>query len=177
MITVRAHHLSAPGYIRANTFGLPFGLCGLALCWSASSTVARVPRWPSDALWILAALTWLATGLAYLLNVLLNKRVLAEIDDQTFGPFIALAFIVLMMLGSALAARLPSVGKTCFFLGLALTVAFGAYQAGGWLRPGDRLGRIRDAGLRKPCQADVRLRDALLVDLRNGRPGSALRRS
>ncbi|MFH9826444.1 hypothetical protein [Streptomyces bobili] len=53
-------HTARPAQrLTPNMFGTPFGVCGLATCWSTAHVAIAVPAWPADVLWALAALLWL----------------------------------------------------------------------------------------------------------------------
>jgi tellurite resistance protein len=116
-----------------NLFGIPFGLCGLAECWSLAAALARVPAWPADALWVLAAGVWLGILGAYLVDVVAGRRVRTELADPTFSPFTALVAIVPMLLALALADHSRALGEAFFFVALALTVLVGAWLSGTWI--------------------------------------------
>lgn len=61
-----APHQAVPSLrLTANLFGLPFGLCGLAQCWSAGNTLFGLQAWPAVTFWVLAGLAWLITLVAY----------------------------------------------------------------------------------------------------------------
>ncbi len=47
-----------------NTFGIPFGIAGLAQCWGNAARQDLVPQFLPNALLILAAAVWAASWLA-----------------------------------------------------------------------------------------------------------------
>jgi tellurite resistance protein len=116
-----------------NLFGIPFGLSGLAQCWSLAHTLAVAPAWPADTLWVLAAGVWLGTLAAYLADVVAGGRVRTELADPTFGPFVALIAIVPMLVGLAVADCSRALGAAIFFIALASTVLIGAGLAATWI--------------------------------------------
>ncbi len=120
-------------HLTANLFGFPFGLCGLAQCWSTASTLEGLPAWPGLTLWALAGLAWLITVIGYVANVVTIGRVRTELSDPIFAPFTALIFIVPMLIGVALAAYQPGSGAVLFFTGLIPTVLLGGWLTGGWI--------------------------------------------
>jgi len=122
-----------------NLFAIPFGLCGLAECWSVAHTLAFVPAWPADAVWALAAGVWLGILGAYLADVVAGGRVRTELADPAFGPFTALIGIVPMLLGLAVADHSRALGEGVFFVALALTVVIGAWLAATWIGADMRL--------------------------------------
>jgi tellurite resistance protein len=116
-----------------NLFGIPFGLSGLAECWSLAQGLAFVPAWPADILWVLAAGVWLGILGVYIADVVAGGRVRTELADPTFGPFTALIAIVPMLLGLAVADHWRALGEAIFFVALALTVLIGAWLAATWI--------------------------------------------
>jgi tellurite resistance protein len=116
-----------------NLFGIPFGLSGLAGCWSLAQGLAFVPAWPADILWVLAAGVWLGILGVYIADVVAGGRVRTELADPTFGPFTALIAIVPMLLGLAVADHWRAPGEAIFFVALALTVLIGAWLAATWI--------------------------------------------
>jgi hypothetical protein len=87
-------------HLTANLFAVAFGLAGLAQ--------------------IVAALAWLITLVAYLVNVAAQHRWKTELSDPTFGPFTALAVIVPMLLGARLAEQARGAGEVVFACGVVL---------------------------------------------------------
>jgi tellurite resistance protein len=122
-----------PVRLTPNLFGIPFGLCGLAECWSLAHGLALAPAWPADSLWVLAAGVWLGILGAYLADVVAGGRLRTELADPTFGPFTALVAIVPMLLGLAVADHSRALGEAIFFVALALTVLIGAWLSGNWI--------------------------------------------
>ena len=100
-----------PLRLTANLFGLAFGLCGLAQCWSVANLLAGVPAWPADILWVLAGLAWLITLIGYAGNVIATGRLRTELSDPIFAPFTSLIVMVPMLLGVALATIQPAAGE------------------------------------------------------------------
>jgi tellurite resistance protein len=119
-----------PVRLTPNLLGIPFGLCGLAECWSLARGLALVPGWPADILWVLAAGVWVVIFGAYLANVVVGGRVRTELADPTFSPFTALIAIVPMLLGLAAAEHVRAAGEAVFFVALAMTVVIGAWLVG-----------------------------------------------
>ncbi len=119
--------------VTANVFGVPFGFCGLAQCWTTAHAVAGTPRWPADTLWIITAAIWVASLMWYGHDVVRGGRVRTELTDPVFAPFTALTVIVPMFLGVALAGHARLAGEVVFGIALALTVAVGGWLAGQWI--------------------------------------------
>ncbi len=127
--------------LTAHLFAIGFGLAGLAQAWSAATQLAGASDWPGNVLWILAALTWLITVAAYLVNVSMQRRWTTELSDPTFGPFTVLIVIVPMLLGARLAVEARGAGEIVFGCSAVLVILCGAWISGDWIS-GD--GDIRD---------------------------------
>lgn len=125
-------------YLTANLFAACFGLAGLASAWTVMMRLVRGPDWPGNALYIVAALVWLITAVAYLGNVAVQRRWKQELSDQTLAPFISLLFIVPVLLSVPLAQQARGAGEVVFGCATAATVLFGAWFTGDWIaRNGD----------------------------------------
>jgi tellurite resistance protein len=125
-------------YLTANLFAACFGLAGLAAAWTTLMHLVHGPDWPGNALYIVAALVWLITAVAYLGNVAAQHRWKQELSDQTLGPFVSLIFIVPVLLSVPLAQQARGAGEVVFGCATALTVMFGAWITGDWIaRNGD----------------------------------------
>ena len=123
----------APFRVLANLFGIAFGLAGLAHAWSTAAASADVPAWPGDALWVLTALVWLVTVIAYVRDVVAGGRLRADLGDPIYGPYVSLVVIVPMMLGPALARHERGAGEAVFLAGLVATVLIGGWLIGDWI--------------------------------------------
>jgi len=117
----------------ANVLGIPFGLAGLAQCWSTAHNLIAVPAWPANLLWIVATVAYLVTAAAYLRNVVSTGRASTEPGDLTYGPFTALIFVVPMMLGAVLAGSAPLIGRVVFLTFLTLVALYGGWLSGQWI--------------------------------------------
>lgn len=111
-----------------------FGLAGLAQAWTAAKDTVDAPSWPADCLWILAAAVWLVTLVSYLRNLVAQGRLRTDPADPVLGPFTALAFIVPMLLGVALAPHARIAGEVVYATGLVLTVLLGCWLTSWWIR-------------------------------------------
>lgn len=116
-----------------NLFGIAFTVCGLAQCWTLAHALEGIPRWPSDTLWILGAALWLLVLVGYVGQLRHGRTLASELADPTWGPFIALATIVPMLLGGVLAQHVHAVGVTVFAVGLVLTLLVGGWLSGQWI--------------------------------------------
>ncbi|GIH14935.1 hypothetical protein [Rugosimonospora africana] len=128
----RAASGKRPLQLPASLFAIAFGMAGLAQAWSTVTRLAGDSSWPANALWIVTAVVWLITLVAYLSNVAARHRK-AELSDLTFGPFTALIVIVPMLLGAPLAQQAKRAGEVVFICGAILMVLVGAWITGGWV--------------------------------------------
>jgi len=120
-------------HLTANLFAAAFGLAGLAQAWSTMTRLAGVADWPGSVLWIVAAVIWLFTLVAYLANVAAQRRWKTELSDPTFGPFTALIAIVPILLGTRLAEDARGAGEVIFWCSTAVMVVVGAWISGDWI--------------------------------------------
>ena len=125
--------IAVPRRLPANLFGAPFGLCGLALCWSSASSMAGAPRWPSDLLWVSAGVVWLITLILFGAAVTRRRGWGAEFADQTLSPFLSLIPIVPMMVGVALARYNHGLGQAIFVSAMLVTIVVGGWLTGQWV--------------------------------------------
>jgi tellurite resistance protein len=116
-----------------NLFGTSFGICGLAQCWAVAHSRIGSPSWPATSLWVLAALVWLVTVVAYVAATVTTGRFRAEFTDPTFGPFTSLVVIVPMLLGVAGAEYDRDLGNAVFLVALVLTLALGGWLTAQWI--------------------------------------------
>ncbi|WP_432563016.1 SLAC1 family transporter [Kineococcus sp. SYSU DK003] len=121
-----------------NLFGTSFGLSGLAAAWTAAGDTLGLPGWPAGVLWAVAAAVHVVVLVAYLTDALIHRRLRADVDDPTLGPFTALGAIPLLLLGAELARHSRGVGEVVVVVGAVATLLLGAWLTGGWiLRPHD----------------------------------------
>ncbi|MFJ6708116.1 MULTISPECIES: TDT family transporter [unclassified Streptomyces] len=129
----------SPYRLAPNLFGIAFGTAGLAQAWSAAADTIGAPGWPSYVLWILAAVIWLVTLVAYLRNAIAQRRLGSEVPNPVTGPFTALAVIVPMLLGIGLAPHARTAGEVVYAVALVLTVLLGGWLTSLWIRSDTRL--------------------------------------
>ncbi|MET1005242.1 MAG: hypothetical protein ABWX96_06820 [Propionibacteriaceae bacterium] len=119
--------------LTANLFGIPFGIGGVALCWSTAHQLVDAPSWPALLLWSLAGLIFIVLLVGYLIDVVSTGRAATETADLTFAPFTALIFILPMLFGLAAVEYAPRIGTTVFLVSVALVVLFGGWMSGQWI--------------------------------------------
>ena len=118
--------------IPPNTFGMPFGLVGLAGTWLAADDAGLVPRWIGDALLVLTAAVWLAVLLAYLRHALGARGTLrADLTHPVLSPFLSLPLIVPMVLAArGVEPHAHAVGAVLTDVFVALVVLHGSWFTG-----------------------------------------------
>ncbi len=90
-----------------NTFGIAFGLSGLAGTWTAATTQLGAPRAAGEALWALAAVVWLATAARYALRLRSWCDLGEDLRHPVLGPFAALVPTTASLLAAHLAGVAP----------------------------------------------------------------------
>src|SRR6516162_4155119 len=105
-------------------FSIALGLAGLGQAWHAAEPVLGAPTAVSDAIFVLAAVAWLALVAAYAAQGW--RQVLADLRDPVVGVFVPAAAITAMILSGALAAAAPAAfaaGRVLVVIFLAGTIA------------------------------------------------------
>ncbi|WP_432519080.1 TDT family transporter [Kineococcus sp. SYSU DK006] len=116
-----------------NLFGTSFGLTGLAAAWTAAAAATDLPTWPATALWVAAALAHVVIAVAYLADALAHHRLASDVADPVLGPFTALGFVPVMLLGAWVFGYQRTFGQVVVVLGVVGTVLLGAHLTGGWI--------------------------------------------
>lgn len=119
--------------ITPNLFGVCFGVAGAAEAWSAGAELFAVTSVVADIVWIMVAVLWVVTVVAYACDVVRGGRARTELSDPVLAPFVALATIVPMLLGVALAQHVRTAGATIFVASLVATVLVGGWLSGQWI--------------------------------------------
>ncbi len=119
--------------IPPTVFSVSFGLAGLAAGWNAAARFFSVPQLVADIIWIVAAAAWAITFTLFLGHVRTVQRLQEQLRDPTFAPFVALAFIIPLLFGAALAQHARLAGVIVYVVSLVLTVALGAHLLGQWI--------------------------------------------
>ena len=119
--------------VTANLFAIPFGVSGLAQCWTTAHSAGTVPAWPADVAWTAAAALWLIVLTAYLEQLRTGTSLAAELAEPTFGPFVALATITPMLLAGALGEHARGAAQGVFVGALILTLLLGGWLSGQWI--------------------------------------------
>jgi tellurite resistance protein len=117
--------------IPPNLFGVAFGLAGLAQVWQAAERVIGAPRAVANALFIVAAVAWVLITVAYFGQGW--RRVLGDLRDTVFAPFVSLAFVIPILFGAALYPYAATGGRVIVAVCLAGTVLVGGWLTGQWM--------------------------------------------
>ncbi|WP_426593206.1 hypothetical protein ACPPVS_15905 [Cellulomonas sp. McL0617] len=121
--------------IPLNTFGIPFGLAGLAGAWVTVAAYGRAPEAVGDALLVLAALSWLLVLGSYVRYVSTNRLALGrDLGDPVAGPFASLALITPMLLAAeGVYPHAQTAGRVLVDVFVVLTVLAGGWFTGQWI--------------------------------------------
>ena len=150
--------------VTPNLFSIPFGLAGLAGAWSAAQTLGTPAAVP-DAINILAAAVWVVLAVGYAARG--PRSILADLRDPVLAPFVPVAAIVGMLLGSALSAYSFGAGRVLVVVFLVITILIGAWLTSQWivgdldqdkLHPGYFLPTVAGGLVCALCAAQVHLR-------------------
>ncbi|WP_030658051.1 MULTISPECIES: C4-dicarboxylate transporter [Streptomyces] len=120
-----------------NTFGIAFGLSGLAGAWTATAGLGA-PEGISDVLWVVAALAWIVTIVRYAAAGTRPRDVVADLRHPVLSPFAALVPVTGSLLSARLSVWLPTAGEVLMWSAFAVSAAFGGWFIAGMLvRPRD----------------------------------------
>jgi tellurite resistance protein len=117
--------------IPPNLLAIPFGLSGLGDAWDAARPLLSVSAAVPQAIYILAALVWLALVLAYAAQG--RRQMLLDLHDPVQSPFVALAVITPMILAAALASVAYPAGRVLVVVFLVMTLLLGGWLTGQWM--------------------------------------------
>ncbi|MFK3978906.1 hypothetical protein ACI2K4_00870 [Micromonospora sp. NPDC050397] len=118
--------------IPPNLFGIPFGLAGLGNTWILAGRGGAVPVWVGNTLLVIAAVTWLAVVVAYLVSV--RGAIVDDMVSPVSGPFVSLAVITPMLLAAqGVAPYEMGTARVLVDVFLALTVVYGGWITGQWI--------------------------------------------
>ncbi|WP_411093412.1 TDT family transporter [Streptomyces sp. 049-1] len=120
--------------IPPTSFGISFGLAGLAEVWGTSSKSIGTPKLIADILYILTALAWCTLLVLYFRQG--SKRIVADMHDTVVAPFIQLIFLIGMLLGAALFSFSATAGQILTGISIGSAVLFGGWLTGQWILQG-----------------------------------------
>ncbi|ADP84576.1 C4-dicarboxylate transporter/malic acid transport protein [Pseudofrankia inefficax] len=121
--------------IPLNFFGMPFGLTGLATCWSTAAGYGLVPAAVGEALAALAGLVWLVLVTAYLrCAVAIRGALRRDLGDRLLSPFAALVPLTPMLLcATALRPHAAMPARVAVDVLVAAVVLLGGWLTGDWI--------------------------------------------
>src|SRR5262245_60199044 len=93
-----------------NTFGMSFGLMGLAGTWTEAARSLGISIVAGEIMWIVATIVWITTITLYLIRARSPRRIMEDLTHPVLGPFAALVPISGLLLGGHLFATWPIVG-------------------------------------------------------------------
>lgn len=118
---------NARGRIPLNSFGIAFGLSGLAGTWTEAARSIASPQFVSEVLWGVGLLAWIVTLVLYVSRVRHWADVVEDLQHPVLGPFAALIPIPPMLWGAHLLPSVPLLAVTLVWLCTAVSVVFGVW--------------------------------------------------
>lgn len=126
------------GLVRAfsvppNTYGIVFGLTGLAAMWAAMQPITASVRPVVLGLTVLATAVWLALLVTSFLRYRPKGAFVCDMDDPILGPFVSLIFIDAVMLGMLWTSLGVGQARYLVVAGAVLALAYGGLITGHWI--------------------------------------------
>ncbi|MFQ6144453.1 C4-dicarboxylate transporter [Streptomyces seoulensis] len=109
-----------------NTFGIAFGLSGLAGTWTAAGELGA-PETVANVLWLVAAIAWIVTLVRYAAAGLRLHDLAEDLRHPVLGPFAALVPAAGSLLSARLSVWFPTTGEALVWFMLALSAVFGGW--------------------------------------------------
>ena len=130
--------------IPLSTFGIGFGMAGLATSWRIAVNQHLVVHGVSDVLIGLAGMAWLVSVVLYLRYVLTTRgAIMSDLHDMTVGPFASLALITPILLAAdGIAPYARSAAAVIVDVFVVGVVLFGGWFTGIWMRGDTDLDRL-----------------------------------
>jgi tellurite resistance protein len=118
--------------IAPNGFAIPFSLAGLGGLWLTAADAGRAPRAVGEALFLVAAVVWLALVLAYCAHAATRSGTLgSDLTHPILSPFLTLVTITPMILAAGgLGPYAPAAATVLTDVLIGLTVLHGAWFTG-----------------------------------------------
>lgn len=114
-----------------NLLAIPFGLAGLANVWRAAVPALGAPGWCADVFALAAVAAMVVIGRSWLSGGLRGVR--ADWRDPVLTPFVALAPVCVLMLGSDLAVHAPWAGHAVQLAAVSVILVLGGVLSGRWV--------------------------------------------
>ena len=120
--------------IPPNFFAIPFGLAGLAAVWRYANAQHIAPRSIGEALFVLAAVTFVLLTTALLTKLVVAPRLLrADLTNPIKNPFTSLFPISGMLLALGLVPYAHIIATMLFFIFFTATWLLGGWLTGQWI--------------------------------------------
>jgi tellurite resistance protein len=124
-----------PTRIPMTTFGIAFGLAGLAGTWSLAAGTLGAPEAVAAALWALTAVAWVWLIVAHAVRGRRSaERLIDQLRNPTQGPVAALAPVVGMFVGAEVYESLPGLGAGLVVAFMVIAVLFAGWLLAQWAR-------------------------------------------
>lgn len=117
--------------ISPNLFSISAAIAVLAQAWQLAQPTLKTPQAVPDVLNGISAAVWLVILGAYVAQG--PRRMVADLSDRIFAPFLALANMTGMMLALGLDIYAPGVARVFLVIFLIATVALGGELMSRWL--------------------------------------------
>lgn len=117
-----------------NTFGIAFGLAGLALLWTAVHSLLAQVGPVMVMTFAIAAAVWVVLLVGYLAKAAMRPRaVWADLTHTIQAPFVSLAPISGMVLGAVLHQWAPAAALWLVAVCAAIALVYGGWLTGQWI--------------------------------------------
>jgi tellurite resistance protein len=121
-------------YLPASLFGSVMGLAGLSVAWNMAHGLYGAPRWPADAIAVVACLDFVFVAVAYLLKAATSARnVLAELAHPVSGSLFGTVFVSMLLMPLILASHSLLLARAVWVLGAIGMLVFAVAVIGRWL--------------------------------------------
>ncbi len=128
--------------LKLNTFGIPFGVAGLAGTWTAAEAFLGAPAGPADVLWATAAVVWAVALVRYVVRAGGRAAIAADLRDPVFAPFAALVPVTAMLLGARLTSECAAAGAVVVWTAAVVAFVFGSWFTARLLTAPSSLGPV-----------------------------------
>jgi tellurite resistance protein len=114
-----------------NFLAIPFGLAGLGVVWRTMADGYGAPNAVANVLLVMATVTLIEVVVAQLARG--PRQIAADLRDSALSPFVALAFIVPIVIAGGVVSVAPSLAKSVFIGALIPAALMGGWLTGQWI--------------------------------------------
>lgn len=114
-----------------NFLAIPFGLAGLGVVWRTMAEGYGAPSTVSNVLLVMATVTFVEVMIAQLARG--PHQIAADLRDSALSPFVALVFIVPIVIAGGITSVAPSLAKPVFIGAVIPTALMGGWLTGQWI--------------------------------------------